>query len=394
MDRVGQPRERPHREGRLRVLVATTRGAGHFGPLVPVARACAEAGHEVVVAAPEQSLGLVRRAGFEAWRLDDPPQDVLDRVWAVMPELSVDEQNAHVVREVFGRIHAGAHLPRMREAIAGRRPDLVLRESNEYASAIVAEEAGVPHARVAISIAYGEEWTRGLAIGGLGEIAAVEPAIAASPYISSVPPTFEHPDLPAPAWIQRHAPPPAPEPAPLPADWWPGDERPLVYVSFGSVAPTFDFFGMLLEGVLPQLGALDVRVLLTVGDALDPRSLPQPPPNVRIEGWVPQADVLPHASAFLTHGGFGSTLGGLLAGVPLVVLPLFADQPYNADRVAAVRAGVALHGGPEAIPQVGAAVNQVLGDPSFAEFARALRDEAAHQPPLEATVALLEDYAS
>jgi UDP:flavonoid glycosyltransferase YjiC (YdhE family) len=336
-----------------------------------------EAGHEVVVAVPEQSVGLVEGAGFEAWPLDDPPQDVLDGVFAQMPSLSPDEQNELVLREVFGRIHATAHLPRMREAMIERRPDVVLRESNEYASAVAAEEAGVPHARVAVSLAHLEEWSRAIAAQGLDEIAAVAPAIAAS-------------DLPAPPRIQRHAPPPTPEPAPLPPDWWPGDDRPLVYASFGSVAPTFGFFGMLLEGILPQLGALDVRVLLTLGEARDPRSLPAPPPNVRIEGWIPQADVLPHAAAFLTHGGFGSTLGGLLAGVPLVVLPLFADQPHNADRVAAVRAGVALQGGPAAVPRVGAAVNEVLGDPSFAEFARALRDEAAHQPPVRESVALLE----
>ena len=30
------------------------------------------------------------------------------------------------------------------------------------------------------------------------------------------------------------------------------------------------------------------------------------------------------------HGGFGTTLGALLAGVPQVVVPLFADQPHNA----------------------------------------------------------------
>jgi UDP:flavonoid glycosyltransferase YjiC (YdhE family) len=379
----------------VRVLAATTRGAGHFGPLVPVARACIAAGHEVVVAAPGQTVALVERAGLEAWPLDDPPQDELDAVFAPVPSLPFDEQNEVVLREVFGRVHAGAHLPRMRAALEELEPDVVLREQQEYASAVAAEEAGVPHARVAVSIAMGEEWPRAIAVGGLEAVAAVEPAIAASPYISSVPPTFEHPDLPGPRWIQRHRPPPAETaPAALPAGWWPEDSRPLVYVSFGSVAPTFGFFGMLLESVIAQLASLDVRVLVTVGEALDPASLPDAPPGVRIEGWVPQADVLPHASAFLTHGGFGSTLGGLLAGVPLVVLPLFADQPYNAERVAAVHAGIALELGAEGLPRVGHAVNDVLADPSYAEFARALAAEAADQPPLDDTVALLEELAA
>ena len=42
------------------------------------------------------------------------------------------------------------------------------------------------------------------------------------------------------------------------------------------------------------------------------------------------------------HGGFGTVRGGLTAGVPMAVLPLFADQPYNAARVAEIGAGIAL----------------------------------------------------
>src|SRR5215207_8039984 len=179
----------------MRVLAATTRGAGHFGPLVPVLTACAEAGHEVLVAGPGQSVAMVERAGFEAWPLDDPPQVELDAVFARVPGLSFDEQNAVVLREVFGRLHAGAHRPRMRAAVEEWRPGVVLREQNEYASAVAAEEAGVPHARVAVSIAWGEEWSRPQAVEGLDAVRAVEPAIAASPYISSVPPTFEDPAL-------------------------------------------------------------------------------------------------------------------------------------------------------------------------------------------------------
>ena len=51
---------------------------------------------------------------------------------------------------------------------------------------------------------------------------------------------------------------------------------------------------------------------------------------------------MPHAAAMACHGGFGTVRAGLAAGVPLAVLPLFADQPYNARRVAELGAGVAL----------------------------------------------------
>ena len=61
---------------------------------------------------------------------------------------------------------------------------------------------------------------------------------------------------------------------------------------------------------------------------------------MHVERFVPQADVFGHASLVVTHGGSGTTLGALAAGLPLVVVPLFADQPDNARRVEAVGAGV------------------------------------------------------
>ncbi len=51
--------------------------------------------------------------------------------------------------------------------------------------------------------------------------------------------------------------------------------------------------------------------------------------------------MLAHASAMVGHGGFGTTMGALAAGVPQVVVPLFSfDQVVNGDHVAAVGAGL------------------------------------------------------
>ena len=51
--------------------------------------------------------------------------------------------------------------------------------------------------------------------------------------------------------------------------------------------------------------------------------------------------MLAQAAAMLGHGGFGTTMGALAAGVPQVVAPLFTfDQIVNGDHVAAVGAGL------------------------------------------------------
>jgi UDP:flavonoid glycosyltransferase YjiC (YdhE family) len=53
-----------------------------------------------------------------------------------------------------------------------------------------------------------------------------------------------------------------------------------------------------------------------------------------VERWVPQAEALAQASLVVCHGGSGTVLGALAANVPLVILPLFADQFANARALA------------------------------------------------------------
>ena len=55
------------------------------------------------------------------------------------------------------------------------------------------------------------------------------------------------------------------------------------------------------------------------------------------------------------HGGFGTTMGALAAGVPQVVVPLFSfDQIVNGEHVAAVGAGLTVERGPAAVEQASA----------------------------------------
>ena len=64
----------------MRILFATGQGGGHFGPLVPFARECAGAGHDVLVAAPASARTLVERAGFAFAPLGEP--EARDAAWA------------------------------------------------------------------------------------------------------------------------------------------------------------------------------------------------------------------------------------------------------------------------------------------------------------------------
>ena len=143
---------------------------------------------------------------------------------------------------------------------------------------------------------------------------------------------------------------------------------------------------------------LPARVLLTVGRGFGTGRLGPVAANTRVEQWVPQADVLPHAAVVVCHGGSGTTFGALAAGVPLVVCPLFADQPVNGRLVEAAGAGLllrpqedtALRGlGPADVAPLRAAVERVLADPSYRRAAERVAREMAGMPALEDVVARL-----
>ena len=387
----------------MRALFSSTRGAGHFNPLVPFARAFERAGHEVLFAGPPDLTGPVESAGFEFCRFDPPPEDELGAIWGRVPDLPPEEANEVVVGEIFGRLNTTAALPRLRAVFEEWRPDVVVRDPNEYGAALAAELGGIAHARVAIGLASTEELALGIAAGAIDAIRRAEglppdpdaDRLRSSPYLSVFPATLDEGGQPDthrfhdPAWDA-----PAAE---LP-DWWPGrEDEPLVYVTFGSVAGSFaqalPVYGLALRAV----AGLPVRVLLTVGRDLDLEALPEAPDNVRVERWVPQQDVLGHAAAAVVHGGSGSTLGAIAAGVPLVVAPLFADQPQNARRVAEVGAGLAVEPtreNPAATTEpLRDAIESVLGQPSYGERARALADELRAEPPVDQAVALFAPHA-
>ncbi len=389
----------------MRVLVSTTAGAGHFGPLVPYARACSAAGHEVAVAAPASFAEQVRAAGFEHRPFADVPAEQMGAVFARVPSVSYEEANAIVVGEVFGRLDAQAALPGVLDIIDAWRPDLVLREICEFGSLAAALATGVPRAEVAINVSAMTAFLVPVVAGPLAELDALaglpegttSRAMVTDPLLTSVPAILDD-ALGAGgsrATVHRfHDASLSPQEGNLPEAW--GDpSHPLVYASFGSIAAGLGQFDGLYPALVAAFADQPVRLLLTTGSGLDPATLGSLPSNVRVERWWPQAEVMPHCSAMVGHGGFGTTMAGLAAGVPQVVVPLFAyDQRVNADHVAAVGAGLRVDGGVDAMDHVTAAVAELLRDPSYRTAARAVADQMAMLPPLADAVPLLERLAA
>jgi UDP:flavonoid glycosyltransferase YjiC (YdhE family) len=84
-----------------------------------------------------------------------------------------------------------------------------------------------------------------------------------------------------------------------------------------------------------------VRGLLTTGPAVPPDAI-RAPANVTVVATAPHAAVLRHASVVVTHGGHGTVVKTLAAGLPLVILHHGRDQADNAARVTARGAGLSV----------------------------------------------------
>jgi UDP:flavonoid glycosyltransferase YjiC (YdhE family) len=164
---------------------------------------------------------------------------------------------------------------------------------------------------------------------------------------------------------------------------WPADDtRPLVLVSLSTLnqgqAPT-------MHRILEALDGMPIRALVTLGPSLK-RDEFHAPANVVLEPFVPHGAVLPHVAAAVTQCGLSTFTKALRHGVPLVCMPILADQPDNAARIVAWGAGLRL---PREAPAeaIRAALTRVVDEPRFREAAARFGAMMDAAPPGEVSAA-------
>ncbi len=377
----------------MRVLAACSLGgAGHLNPLLPFLGAARARGHETLVVGPPALRDMVELAGYPFRAGGEPPEHEVAPIRERLPVAPPEEASVLGNRDLFGRLATLAMLPGMEQACARWAPDFVLREPCEYASAVVAGNGHIPVAQVAISLAQGEAASIAAAAPALEEHRrGLVDELLVSPYLTRFPASLD--PSPFPTTVRFHEPPP-PTGDPLP-DWWDGSAAPLVYVSFGTVLGHMSIAAGVYRTALAAVEGLDVRVLLTVGRQFDRCDLGPIPVNVHVEAWLDQADVFPRAALVVCHGGSGTAFGAVAAGLPVVVVPVFADQFVNGRRIAETGAGLVVEVDPpswadqrrviaaEHAPRVRHGIETVLGERSYRDRARAIAAEIAAAPGVD-----------
>jgi MGT family glycosyltransferase len=382
----------------MRILISTRHGAGHLGPLIPFAHALLRNNDELVVTAPASAAPMIAAAGLDHHPIPDPPAEGRDPIFDRARTLSADAANALVVGDLFVRIDTRAAYPHMRAAIERLEPDVMLYDIADFAAGLAAEATGLPAVSVNITQAILMQRLAQPIAEALDEVRAevgLDPdpqleRLAATPCFSLLPMALEDPETEGVDRILRFRA-PEPEPRPLPG-WWRNGDWPLVYLTFGTVVPTIGHFPGVYRAALDALSTLPVRVLVTVGSDSYPAELGPVAPNVHVARWIPQADVLPHAAAIVSHGGSGTVTGALAAGVPAVVVPFIADQTHNARRVAELGAGVQLDAGD--FVRLPDAVRALLADKSYREAAQRVAAEMRALPTVDTATAILRQLAA
>jgi MGT family glycosyltransferase len=415
-----------------RFLFATTDGGGSVPPDMSVARALADAGHDVRVMADRVLAPDVAATGAEhiAWtrapqRPDLAPESTLVRDW----DAKSPQEAFRRTLDGFMTGPADRFAADVRAELQRRPADVVVANFFLFGAQIAAEAEGVPRAVLIPNLFAMPGWgippigpglkpmrgpvgrlrdgvlgkmTTKLFDHGLDDLNAARRANGRPPLDHTLDQfteadrlliltsrAFEFDQYAPPAKV-RFCGPRLDDPAWAGDDWTPpsGDE-PLVLVGLSS---TFQDHGDLLQRVVDGLGALPVRGLVTSGPAIDPDEI-RAPANVTVVRSAPHSEVLKHAAAVVTHAGHGTVIKTLAAGVPQVCLPLGRDQLDNAARVDHHGAGLRLKPKADAAT-IARAVQRVIDDPSFAQNARRLAAAIADDLTEDRAVEELEELAT
>jgi UDP:flavonoid glycosyltransferase YjiC (YdhE family) len=371
----------------VRILVTTTPGLGHVLPVVPLARACVAQGHEVRWATGTNARAPIEAAGIEHVAAGLTAEERRANYTATYPEwleLAPADTPQFMFPRLFGPVALQDMLPDLLAIAEDFEPDLIVHETAEFAAVIVARMRGLPHVTHGFGARLAPERLPATMelIAPHWEGAGLEPrrdcGVYDFMYLDIYPAMLRPPhDLELdcrqairPVTIEEAT-------GELPSVVTAPDDRPLVYVTFGTVwnvpSPAF-------RAAVDALRELDVRALVTVGPAGDPDLFGTLPDRVAVARYVPQHAVLDRCAAVVSHAGSGTFLASLGRGIPQVCLPQGADQFINAGSCARVGAGYTLLPDAATPDAIAEALADVLGDPRFAGSASQVGADIARMP--------------
>ncbi|MCF7551851.1 glycosyltransferase [Pseudonocardia sp. WMMC193] len=363
----------------MRVLVVSAPLTGHLLPMLPLAEALWEAGHDVLVATGGDAMG----ADTGELPVIDVARDVsLPRIAArVMAAHPLDARaelagraGTRMVARLFGAVNEEL-ADSLVTVVDQWRPDVVVHEPLAVAGALAAARHDLPTVLLENSLFDGPALVRVTAGSKIMQRALRRHGL-------------EDRGLPAPQVLLTTGPPSvvgerAGQPM-RPVQRGGGDipewlkvpsGPPRILVSRSTVAGPG---GDPMPAAVAAAAEVDAEIVLVRPDPRTARRA-EGSPHVRTVGWVPLTDVMPLCAAIVHHGGAGTSVGALSAGVPQLAVPGAGDRRHNAELIARRGAGLAGRVTAEAL-------HRLVVDGELAANAREVRAELERMPPPEAYV--------
>ncbi|MER5352272.1 nucleotide disphospho-sugar-binding domain-containing protein [Kitasatospora sp. NPDC002551] len=371
----------------MRILFTGPGAPSHLFPMVPTAQAMRAAGHEVLFASPRPWEQL-REAGFPIVEIGDgrPVRDAFEEVAGTQAHYAQPDLTQDEIMDIGAAAFALASRATVDDLLAvagGWDAQLIVHDSCLASAQLVAAKLDIPAALQNFGLSSGLDMADRLAarFTDVYEKHGVAGPAATTP-LNIVPASLGGDEG---GLRMRYV--PYNGGGIVPAALLHRGVRPRVAVTLGTVLTGIDG----LDAIAPLTGAaagVDAEFLLAVGDA-DLAELGSLPANVHPLPWVPLAELLRVCDAVVHHGGSGSTLTGMQAGLPQLLLPQGADNFAVAD--ALVATGAALSSSSADVDT--ALLTRLVGDPELREGAERLRAEndalpspAAVVPDIEALV--------
>ena len=381
----------------MRMLFTSTPGYGSFHPAMALARAARVEGHDVAFATSEERRAVIERYGLRFFPAGEGAAKMRALTVERYPDLrlpgmgagapSIDRESRKRARRLFfGDVYVEAMLPGLLEAIRGWQPDVLIRTHLAYAGWIAAEECGIPYVTVE-EYASGEPgwseedmrstlsgWRERRGLTPDPELARLHHFLMLAPF----PPSLRHADSPFGATARRTTPLIFSESTDDVLPEWVRSlpRQPIVHASLGTVVDRLDLLRAIVEGAANE----PYTLILATGPSNDPATFGPLPQNVRASAYIPHSLLLPRCDALITHAGAGTLIASIDAGLPMVFVPLFGDQPANAECAAAAGAGIVLDHATLSKDAVRDAVRAVLRDGRYRSAVEALRREIAALP--------------
>lgn len=355
---------------------------GHTNPTVAVAAELTARGHAVAWAGlPEFVTPLV---GDGALVLPCAAPD-RTRAEATRPADARGPLALKFLWESFLIPLAEAMIPGIEQAVDAFAPDVIVVDQQAVGGAVVAERLGLPWATSATTSAELTDplasmpkvsaWVRGLLHDleerhGKPDPARYERPLGDLRFSPHLVLAYSTPELAGATdalgdELRYVGPSLAPRPLAVEFPWeFLDGDGPAVLVSLGTTND--DAGGRFLDAAA---NALAERPHLRAVFVDPSGAVRVDAPNILVRTFVPQLDLLARMSAVVCHGGHNTVCESLFHGVPLVVAPIRDDQPVIAAQVADAGAGLRLRFGRASAEQIGAALDRVLGEASFADAA-------------------------